>query len=250
MQLQKDLTIFNFTDVYDSGDLCGQAEHPRCIACGDIPGTNCICDDPARAQIMERIREQGVPVNGIHFIDNGNYHYMSAILTSMVAEPFALVYFDHHPDLKASAFGDILSCGSWVRNVQRENPFVRTILAAGVEETLFMEIPEEDRRNVLRIPDTLRPDEIIEALRRNLPELPVYLSLDKDVLSRDVVQTNWDQGSMSEETLCAAIRFLKKEKKLIGVDICGEISADTDCDFAEASARNMEFNKRILSLIM
>jgi hypothetical protein len=51
---------------------------------------------------------------------------------------------------------------------------------------------------------------------------PVYLSIDKDVLSRDVVQTNWDQGVMTLEELELAIGMLKS--LVIASDLTGEVS--------------------------
>ena len=53
-------------------------------------------------------------------------------------------------------------------------------------------------------------------------ELPVYLSIDKDVLSRDDARTNWDQGEMSLEQMQEMIKQISRERKLLGVDICGE----------------------------
>jgi hypothetical protein len=52
---------------------------------------------------------------------------------------------------------------------------------------------------------------------------PVYLSIDKDVLAHDVVQTNWDQGVMCLEELESAIRML--QGRLIGSDVVGDVSS-------------------------
>jgi hypothetical protein len=52
---------------------------------------------------------------------------------------------------------------------------------------------------------------------------PVYLSIDKDVLAREVVQTNWDQGVMRLEELTAAIEMLRG--RLIAADVVGDVSS-------------------------
>jgi hypothetical protein len=52
---------------------------------------------------------------------------------------------------------------------------------------------------------------------------PVYLSIDKDVLAPDVVQTNWDQGVMRLEELMAAIRRLRG--RIVASDVTGEVSS-------------------------
>jgi len=54
-------------------------------------------------------------------------------------------------------------------------------------------------------------------------DMPVYLSIDKDVLSQEVVQTNWDQGSFLEHHLIDLIQACKQ--RLIGADITGDVSA-------------------------
>ena len=93
------------------------------IDCADIPGTDCYCDDEAAEVIRKRIADAGVTdARGIHFFDNGNYHYMSKIWTDMVQENFSLVVFDHHPDMQEPRFGNILSCGGWVKKVIEKTP--------------------------------------------------------------------------------------------------------------------------------
>jgi len=67
-----------------------------------------------------------------------------------------------------------------------------------------------------------RLSERIQSDILNVDSHPVYLSIDKDVLSPRVVQTNWDQGVLTEETLIEAVRFLKP--RLLAADVTGEIS--------------------------
>jgi hypothetical protein len=52
---------------------------------------------------------------------------------------------------------------------------------------------------------------------------PIYLSIDKDVLSPDAVRTNWDQGKMLERHLLRLIDALSD--RIIGSDITGEVSS-------------------------
>jgi hypothetical protein len=51
---------------------------------------------------------------------------------------------------------------------------------------------------------------------------PVYLSIDKDVLPRDIVQTNWDQGVMKLAELDLAIGIIGR--RVIASDVTGEVS--------------------------
>ena len=141
------ITVCNFTNVYENQPfmeglrLSGEATW---INCTDIPGTDCYCDDEAVETIRRRIADADIKdADGIHFFDNGNYHYMSKIWTDMVQEPFSLVVFDHHPDMQEPRFGNILSCGGWVKNVLGENKFVNNVVIIGVADHLVDEIRAE-----------------------------------------------------------------------------------------------------------
>ena len=67
--------------------------------------------------------------------------------------------------------------------------------------------------------------DLIAALHEELhaDPIPVYLSIDKDVLAADVVRTNWDQGLLREAALLETIDLL--HGRLVGSDITGEISS-------------------------
>ena len=52
-------------------------------------------------------------------------------------------------------------------------------------------------------------------------DLPVYLSVDLDILSPAFARTDWDQGTMTLDELSAALRRLRAERRIIGVDLCG-----------------------------
>src|SRR5262249_47800268 len=54
--------------------------------------------------------------------------------------------------------------------------------------------------------------------------IAVWISIDKDVLSEAEVVTNWDQGQMPLTALLAAIRFFGAQRRIVGVDVCGEYS--------------------------
>lgn len=139
--------IQDFTGVYAEQPfmqgLRGR-DGTRYIDCSNIPGTDCYCDDEAVAAIRRQIASAGITdASGIHFFDNGNYHYMSKIWTDMVQEPFSLVVFDHHPDMQAPRFGNILSCGGWVKKVLDENQFINNVVIIGVADHLVDEIRAE-----------------------------------------------------------------------------------------------------------
>ena len=49
----------------------------------------------------------------------------------------------------------------------------------------------------------------------------IYLSIDKDVLAKKFVKTNWDQGEMTLPQLEDILRDLCTNHKVIGMDLCG-----------------------------
>lgn len=249
----------------------------RWIDCSDIPGTDCYCDDEAVEAICRRIADAGIKdAGGIHFFDNGNYHYMSKIWTDMVQEPFSLVVFDHHPDMQAPRFGNILSCGGWVKKVLDENQFINNVVIIGVADYLVDEIRAElsqagdadilDKVTFIKeseVRETGTPtsfsrtptsfSRMRESLRSptesGMTEGRIYISIDKDALSPTYAATNWDQGSLDVAALKEIIANLAANHKIIGVDICGERARDFAGDeyhtVQEADALNDRINREL-----
>ena len=249
-----------------------------------IAGTDCYCDDEAVTAIRKQIASAGITdASGIHFFDNGNYHYMSKIWTDMVQEPFSLVVFDHHPDMQAPRFGNILSCGGWVKKVLDENQFINNVVIIGVADHLVDEIRAElsqagdadilDKVTCIKeseVRETGTPSSFSrtttsfsrtstsfsrmrESLRSptesGMTEGRIYISIDKDALSPTYAATNWDQGSLDIATLKEVIEGLATSHKIIGVDICGERARDFAGDeyhsVQEADALNDRINREL-----
>ena len=89
----------------------------------EMEGTVCYCDKNAEEQIEERFKT--LPLNAIHWIDGGDFHYLTEIWMRRMKEPFSLILIDNHPDDQKPAFGgEILSCGGWVAHSRRTNPLL------------------------------------------------------------------------------------------------------------------------------
>ena len=94
--------IFDFTQCYPKRKEPGLEWHD----CSAIGGSRLYCSRDAEEKIKALIAPAGV--SGIHFIDSGDYHYISKIMTDFIKEPFTLVLIDHHTDMQdASLGGDI-----------------------------------------------------------------------------------------------------------------------------------------------
>ena len=263
------ITICNFSNIYANQPyleglrLSGKATW---LDLSEIGGTDCYCDDEAEIAIRKKISDAGIKnAQGIHFLDNGNYHYMSKIWTDMVQEPFSLVVFDHHPDMQEPRFGNILSCGGWVKKVLEENKFIDNVVIIGVADHLAEEFKSEiaSQPADARIDNVyfIRESEIVTLEGRSpdrvhsIPSLSpnIYISIDKDALSPAYAATNWDQGSLDVATLKEIIAGLATNHKIIGVDICGERARDFAGDehhsVQEADSLNDRINRELVEFL-
>ncbi|WP_185752331.1 hypothetical protein [Butyrivibrio sp. AE2032] len=262
------MDVLNFSGIYEQESFYKDLEGARLVDLTAVAGTNCMCDDVAKEQLLKAISlpENGdnggdVRALGIHFIDNGNYHYVSALYLSRVKEPFSLVVLDHHPDMQRPMF-DILSCGGWICHVLDTNEFIRDIHVIGADEKLISELLPEDRERV----KFYRVEDVFGGANQSvsLPEtqFPVYLSIDKDVIYRDELVTNWDQGEATRQQVLNFVKVLTERESskgfsgvssgtgLLGIDICGECAPDQeDCDLGSAIHGNDEFNGELLKLL-
>lgn len=259
-QETKNIVIMNFSGVYESIHLKG--ENLQRIECRDIEGTNCYCDDEAIQTIKERLLP--FKETRIHFIDSGNYHYMTRIWTDFIKDDFDLIVFDNHTDMQPPAFGGLLSCGGWIASVLSENPHLHRVILIGPSEEDYQTVDEDLKQRVLFISREMlsaaRTDKtdfsrILESYMESLFQekkssdrlLPVYLSIDKDILNKNEIQTNWSQGDMTFTELHLMLqtvldRLIKENRKLLGLDICGEGE--------EYSSNSEEINKALLEQVV
>ena len=154
---------------------------------------------------METLRQklEEFDADGIHFIDSGNYHYMSRIWLEKLNTPFRLVVFDNHTDMQPPAFGGLLSCGGWVAASLEELPLLKEVLLVGPDQEAFDQtepVLQEKVRFLSR--ERLREmtmEEKVLFFEELSVDLPVYLSVDKDVLCAEDASTTWSQGDMTPE---------------------------------------------------
>ena len=131
--------LMNFSGIYPQEDCF--KEQGTWLDMTDLKGVNCYCTEEAGEVIRQRIRKfRG---EGIHFLDSGNYHYLSKFWLEKIQEPFALLVFDHHTDMQEAAFFGLLSCGSWVREVLDTNENLRDVCIAGPSLSAFAECQAE-----------------------------------------------------------------------------------------------------------
>jgi len=238
--MKPSLVIADFSGVYaEEGFLQKLQERGvpyRLVGLGDIAGTGCYCDREAEAEIARRLCPE--PGERVRWIDSGDYHYVSKILAARETEPFTLVLVDNHPDDQPPAFGGVLSCGSWVRDLRETCPLVEEVWTLG---------PDHRIRNASGTVDRELEGETGD-LEAALVGKRVYLSLDKDVLDRNDARTDWSQGTYSLDTLKGWLAGLLRQD-VVAVDICGELSpfkGATPEDLRVNAETNLELQAFIL----
>jgi len=88
-----------------------------------LEGTCCYCEAEAESKISGIIKD--LPLKAVHWIDGGDYHYLSDLWMRRLEREAMLILFDNHPDDQEPAFGtDLLSCGSWVARSKKNNPLL------------------------------------------------------------------------------------------------------------------------------
>ena len=220
-----------------------------------LEGTNCYCDGAAAAEIRSAIAE--LPAAALHWDDTGDYHYLSRFWLEKVAaemgdDPFALVLFDHHPDMQEPAFGQVLSCGGWARDAFQGIPNLTQVLMVGVNPDLELEILDLVFDGVLAVTsedlrhtgDGLSAD-VLEMFSLLEPRIPIYVSVDLDVITTEYARTDWDQGRMTLAQLEAAVLRATAGHRLLGADVCGGLTrakgaSDSDMEINLKTSKALE----------
>lgn len=216
--------VCNFTDLYkERDDWTGR--DLTVLDFSDIEGTNGYCSDEAAGRIREMLKSY--PPSGLHYIDDGNHHYLTKFWLEKIDEPFDLVVFDHHTDMQPPALLPILSCGNWILESVSTLESLKNVLLVGPPESSLEEIRgfsdrvfmiEEESAN--RGPEALN-DAFAEFKNKNCGSRPVYISVDEDILAEAEIKTVWDQGIMTRACLNSWLEHINNNFRVIGTDICG-----------------------------
>ena len=286
--------ILDFSRDYppDYGTLLDAACPPERVDLSAVSGTHLYCGPEAGNAIAAAVHARGT--HGIHFIDTGDYHYVTKFMADEIRESFCLIQIDHHTDLQPGAFdaadGSTLSCGSWVRSVLQTNPFLQRLLLigppaesiraakadpvcqTGIRDGKILCISSEDLAADLSVGGTVfsaigtaiisPPHEVLSPYLsiNGVPSsvapalfpppdtgLPIYLSIDRDILCRKDAVTDWDQGDMTLSDLTGLLRRLLTGRRLLGADLCGGLSASDASP--EAAAVNLRCDRALYHLL-
>ena len=220
-KVQKMTDILNLSGMYDGYDLSSFGEI-RFIELKDLSGTRLYIDKDSEEIIKEKIRGSH---SLIHLIDTGDHHYITRLYLHNIKEAFDLLVFDNHDDSQEPVIEGMKSCGSWIRDAMSELP--DTLSAVKL-------IQGRDRISLLK--------GTFDGKR------PLYVSIDKDVLSPDVCPTDWDQGDMGIEDLKELLFSEGKGREIKGFDICGGVKGDGIL-YREEIIKNRETDLKLIAFL-
>jgi hypothetical protein len=191
----------------------------------------------------------------LSFIGSGDFHHVSLALLRRVECPINLLILDKHPDwMRLIPF---LHCGTWVHHAALL-PNVRTIFHVGGDLDFdngyrWLAPWRRLRSGKIRVisaircfqrgawkrlacpalrlePDRVatreRIDHLIAPFREELQRWPLYISLDKDVLTASDAVVNWDSGHLTLAEVQGVLQafFAAADFQLAGMDIVGDWS--------------------------
>lgn len=208
----------------------------------------------------------GPPRHGdVHLYGSGDFHHLAHLLVARLDRPVSVIHFDNHPDW--TRWPRTLGCGSWVSRLLAQPGIARVVTigpcSADVEapQMKAADLPalRSGRLEVfpLRAASTFYAGPAfatpsargragafhdglswqgidadfagrMEDIASRLPQLPVWISLDKDVLAPDEAVTNWDQGHLTLAEVLEAIAIFAARRSVIGMDVCGDFSPEGD----------------------
>ena len=245
----KETVIMNFSGIYKNQNFYknyAEEEEIFWTELSDLSGCNCYCDAGASDRIRKEI--QAFTGKGLHFIDSGNYHYMTRLWLEKLQIPFRLLVFDNHTDMQPPAFGGLLSCGGWIAASLEELPLLQEVILVGPDEEAYTQVEPDLQQKVLFLSreklSTMTAEEK-EGFFNNLSEdLPLYVSVDKDVLCKGDASTTWSQGDMHLSELMSFLELVLERQNILGMDVCGEC----DMDSCSEDFLNDHANEAILRL--
>lgn len=209
---------------------------------------------------FERRLDRDLGVRACHdpyitLLGSGDFHHVTLALLRRLRQPFNLLVLDKHPDWLRGL--PMLHCGAWLSHAARL-PNVRRIFHLGGDKnfdnacrllapTKLLEsgkivtlpavrtfqtgfwrgLPHQPLRSHFdRTIDRDRLEELLWPYLEELDRLPLYISLDKDVMWMPESITNWDSGQLDLTEVQEILQFFLKAagNDLIGMDIVGDWS--------------------------
>ena len=142
------------------------------------------------------------------------------------------------------------SCGDWAGNVLKTNSLLQQLVLIGPQEGDILKVLNEEKLLTISA-EEIQSGEDKSKISRIKKNLPVYISIDKDILDEEYSMTNWSQGKMSLSMLERLLMPILKNEKILGIDICGECRQDIPFpQYLEAEEINGETNEELFDFLI
>jgi hypothetical protein len=124
------------------------------------------------------------------------------------------------------------------------------VIIAGASADLGDTMPGYNDRLILCSDVSLKEKDTLQQFMGEQITGPVYISIDKDVLDTGLPVTNWDNGTLPLSELKKILSFILKNHRVIGVDICGELTySDNPLELLNCESLNNEINRELCNMI-
>jgi hypothetical protein len=233
----------------------------------------------------------------LSFYGSGDFHHVSLALLRRLHGPFNLLVLDKHPDWMRGV--PLLHCGTWLYHAARL-PQVRQIFHVGGETDFdnayrwLAPTPQLHSGKIVVIPavrtfragfwrhvehaplrrepatraGVARLEALLWPYRDSLRRVPLYISVDKDVLMLPEAVVNWDSGLLRMDEVSEVVQAFCRAagQRLAGADVVGDWSQvrtrgwfsgmldrtehpALDVEPYDASRRNQQANLTLASLL-
>ncbi len=207
-----------------------------------------VVDSAELLDAMHVFTSQSLPLilNG-----TGTYHHFTYAFCRKIVDrfgkPYTVIHFDHHSDgstvrykFKGLINSDI-TCGNYYSRLMADSNYAKSVIWIQAPATMISvnrkgKVIESSDAHLWATKTNYRDfalkESVGEAIERTLPVTLaktlenietdlLYVTVDLDVLSKEHLDTDWDQGDMHLNFLLRFLEGLGEKRKIIGADICG-----------------------------
>lgn len=206
--------------------------------------------------ICEFTREVAPRLGRFVLFGSGDFHHLTRVFARRFTRErgVAVVVFDNHPDWDVRP--PEWSCGGWTGRLAQDHGVASVTVwgCANFELRLPTRLFADsaslvERRLVIRPWAERQPRSVrsryacidranwaaqIEEAASAIAADAVYVSVDLDCLRGGEALTNWENGRFSAADVALALRLIRRQRPIVGGDVCG---AWSPCRYARAAQR-------------
>lgn len=228
----------------------------------------------AQPAALRALADRLGPVQGpeLVFYGSGDFHHLTLMLALRLAQPVTIIHFDNHPDWVGLPAN--LNCGSWVSRALTHPQVMRIVtIGPASDDMRAPQLKGGDLSGLRAGRQEMHPwasgrtfyagtafeapgatasggiakaglswqgldgddwDDRMAAIAARLPDAPLWITLDKDVLTTEEAVTNWDQGRLTLHQVLSAIGQFADRRPILGMDVCGDYSPDAGLGLVRA----------------